>query len=212
MEHGPWDMIQATTYGFLCGFYASNSGPHVWVVPEMERQKQGDPWDSKLRLQVSEKPWFKNPRCMVPEDWHPSWPLTSINHLNYLEDGEKLAKQVVLRGKGWGSRTPSLDWRLPAQKTVGKGREFQYFRAPCFTSRHLLSRHILTTARQMVCCFGAFPYSVIPLFFCCLQEGRMRSVFIHRHKKFPADLEWAIISRSASVSSYLQDEDSRARS
>jgi hypothetical protein len=36
----------------------------------------------------------------------------------------------------------------------------------------------------------------------------VRLVSIHRHPKFPADLEWAMVSGSALVSSDLQDEDS----
>lgn len=132
------------------------------------------------------------------------WPPASINHLNYPEDGEKLAKQVILRSEGWGSHTPKLWVKIIRSENSGKRKgvlEFQGKGWPCFPPKSTFCQDTSWPLQGRRCVALGTVLIHWALFFCCLQESRVRLVFIHRHQKFPSDLEWAMVSGSALVSS-----------
>lgn len=142
-------------------------------------------------------------RCCLRNDTQGS-PLASINHLNYLEDGEKLAKQVVVRAEGWGKSYPKSRLKITNSRNSGNGGENSRISGhrviPAFHQD--VSYHTSWLLHDR----SALPWisislSTEPQFFCHFQEYRVRFVFIYRCQKTPDDLEQAMVSGSSLVSS-----------
>lgn len=132
MEHGAWDMVQATMNGFSVGSGLMHEESLRWGDRD-----RGIPGTLYLGCRSVRGPAPNN-----QGGWHlrndtQGWPLTSINCLSYLEDGKNLVS-------GWywevgDQKAAPKSWlKIICSENSGKGEGAPGFQGtgwPCFPSR-----------------------------------------------------------------------------